>query len=128
MWPSLRRICPFTATLGPRPEANQAEPAGSSLAVRSALLAPAGAGRRRRARGAGRRNLVFVAFRRADEELFLDDFLAPADLLLDLVGDVRIGLEELADIVAALADPLAVPGEPGAGLVDHPGLDAQVDD
>ena len=32
------------------------------------------------------------------------------------------------DVLAALADPLAVVGEPGAGLFDDAGLDAKVDD
>src|SRR5260221_13661575 len=65
---------------------------------------------------------------RSDQQLFLDLHRIAAHLLFDLGGDVRIGLEELAGVVASLADTLAVPGKPSAGLLDHSGLDAQIDD
>src|SRR5690606_5861532 len=32
-----------------------------------------------------------------------------------------------AGVLAALAEPLAIPGEPGAGLLDDAGLDAQIE-
>src|ERR1022692_4258085 len=51
---------------------------------------------------------------RTDEQLFLDLGARVADGLFDLVGDVAVGLQELAGIVAALADALAVEREPGA--------------
>ena len=47
---------------------------------------------------------------------------------LDLAGDVGIALEEGLGVLAALADALAVVGEPGAGFLDHAGLDAEVDE
>src|SRR5690606_22627141 len=47
--------------------------------------------------------------------------------LLDRAGNRRIVLEELAGILTALPQPLAVPGEPGAGLFDNTGLDAQIE-
>src|SRR3546814_7018015 len=49
-----------------------------------------------------------------------------ADLLFDLRGDLRVLLEEGLGVLAALADALAVVGEPGAGLVDDVGLHAEV--
>src|SRR3546814_16232219 len=45
-----------------------------------------------------------------------------ADLLFDLRGDLRVLLEEGLGVLAALADALAVVGEPGAGIVDDVGL------
>ena len=50
-----------------------------------------------------------------------------ADRLFDLAGDLRVVLEILLGVLAALADARAVVGEPGAGLLDHAGLDAEVD-
>src|SRR5438034_2219314 len=46
---------------------------------------------------------------------------------LDLGGDVGIGLEERLGVLAALADALAVIGEPGARLLDDARLHAEVD-
>ena len=40
------------------------------------------------------------------------------DLLLDLGGDVRVFLEELAGVFLALAELVAVVRIPGAGLAD----------
>src|SRR5690348_2447765 len=51
-----------------------------------------------------------------------------ADGALDRVGDLAIVLEEGLGVLAALADALAVIGEPGAGFLDHAGLDAEVDE
>src|SRR3546814_6626063 len=49
-----------------------------------------------------------------------------ADLLFDLRGDLRVLLEDGLGVLAALADALAVVGEPGAGLFDDVGLHAEV--
>ena len=50
-----------------------------------------------------------------------------ADGLLDLGRDLGMVAQELLGVLAALADPLRLVGEPGAGLLDHAGLDAEVD-
>src|SRR5204862_3892485 len=42
-------------------------------------------------------------------------------------GDVGIFLETELGVLPALADALAVVGEPGARFLHHPGLDAEVD-
>ena len=42
--------------------------------------------------------------------------------------DVGVLLEELLGVLAALAEALAVVGEPGAGLLDDAGLDAEIDE
>ena len=62
------------------------------------------------------------------EDLVGDDARILADHGLDLGGHVRIGLEEGLCVLAALADALAVVGEPGAGFLHHAGLDAEVED
>src|SRR5581483_612569 len=41
---------------------------------------------------------------------------------------LRVLLEIGLGILAALADALAVEGEPGAGLLDDPGLDPEIDE
>src|SRR5450631_2970959 len=51
-----------------------------------------------------------------------------ADLLLDLLRHRRILAEELARVVLALADLLALVGVPGAGLLDDAVVDAHLDD
>src|SRR5260221_2812072 len=51
-----------------------------------------------------------------------------ADGTLDGVGDRRVFLEEVLGVLAALADALAVIGEPRARFLDHPGLDAEIDE
>src|SRR6476660_7592136 len=56
-----------------------------------------------------------------DPELLLDP-------LLELFGDVRVLLEERADVLLALAQLLAVVGVPGAGLANDALLDAHVDE
>ncbi len=50
-----------------------------------------------------------------------------ADPLLDRLGHLRVVAQELLGVLASLADPGAVVGEPGAGLLDDVGLDAEVD-
>ena len=51
-----------------------------------------------------------------------------AHLVLDLDREVGVLAQELARVVLALADLLAVVGVPGAALLEHLGLDAHVDD
>src|SRR4029077_14021069 len=55
-----------------------------------------------------------------------------AGLAHHLVGDLdhqlRVGDQELLGLLPALAQLLALVGEPGPGLVDDPEVDAQVDD
>src|SRR5690242_9841436 len=51
-----------------------------------------------------------------------------ADRALDRIGDFGIVLEILLGVLAALADALAVIGEPGAGFLDHAGLDTEIDE
>ena len=43
-------------------------------------------------------------------------------------GELRVVLQELLRVLAALADPQVPVGEPGAGLLDELGLDAHVDE
>src|SRR5262249_38706213 len=62
------------------------------------------------------------------EDLLGDEPGVLAARRLDARGDVRILLEERLGVLAALADALAVVGKPGAGLLDHPGLDAEIED
>src|SRR6478735_6917449 len=45
----------------------------------------------------------------------------------DRTGNVGVALEKGFRVLATLADALAVVGEPGAGLFDHAGLDAEID-
>ena len=49
------------------------------------------------------------------------------DRRFDLGRDIGIGLEKAFGVLAALADALAVIGEPGAGFFHHAGLDAEID-
>src|SRR6478735_1081383 len=68
---------------------------------------------------------VVLAF--AGQDLLGDQAGVLADRGFDLVGDVGIGFQKRLGILAALAEPLAVIGEPGAGLFDEAGLDAEVE-
>src|SRR5438477_12841222 len=70
---------------------------------------------------------VLVAFRSCGD-LLGDEAGVLADGGLDAVRDVRILLEEDLGVLAALADALAVVGEPRAGLFDHAALDAEIED
>src|SRR5580700_6953973 len=63
----------------------------------------------------------------AGENLFGDDAGILPDRHLDFSRDVGIGLEEAFGVLAALADALAVVGEPGAGFLHDAGLDAEID-
>ena len=51
-----------------------------------------------------------------------------ADLALDLGCDFRILFQEGLGVLATLAEALAVIGELGARLLDHPGFDTEVDE
>src|SRR3984957_7160791 len=50
-----------------------------------------------------------------------------ANGVLDLVGHLRIRLQERLGVLAALTQPYTVVRKPGAGLLHHTGLDAEVD-
>src|SRR5215510_5769916 len=67
----------------------------------------------------------FSAFR-AGKDLLADEAGVLANRRFDLGGDVRVALEEAFGVLAALADALGIVGEPGARLLDHAGLDAEV--
>ena len=49
------------------------------------------------------------------------------DQAVDLVGDGRVGLEEVLGRLATLAEPGLAEGEPGAGLGDDVHRDADVE-
>src|SRR5919201_6815976 len=70
---------------------------------------------------------VFVLALLAGENSLGDEAGILPDRGLDLGGDVRVGLEEGLGVLAALADALAVIGEPGARLFDHARLDPEID-
>src|ERR1700694_671450 len=70
---------------------------------------------------------VGVALGTACQNLLRDQAGVLADRGLDLRGHIRIGLEERLRVLAALAEPLAVIGEPGAGFLDDAGLDAEIE-
>src|SRR5581483_1918535 len=71
---------------------------------------------------------VVLVFLLAGEDLLGDQAGVLTDRGLDLGGDIGIVLQEGLGVLAALPDALAVIGEPGARLLDHTGLDAEVDD
>src|SRR5205085_5486263 len=71
---------------------------------------------------------VGVGLALTGENLLGDQAGVLADRGLDLGGHVGVGLQEGFGVLAALAEALAVIGEPGAGLFDHAGLDAEVED
>src|SRR5690349_12392198 len=71
---------------------------------------------------------VGIALGGACENLLGDQTGVLPDRGLDLGGDVGIGLEESFCVLAALAESLAVIGEPGAGFFHDPGLDAEIED
>src|SRR3954447_8931807 len=56
----------------------------------------------------------------ADAQLLLD-------LLLDLVGEVGVVAQEVADVLLALPELIGLVGVPGAGLLHDPLLDADID-
>src|SRR5579859_1517184 len=57
--------------------------------------------------------LFLIVLRTADQQLFCDYGLSAANSLLNVGGDIRIGFQEIADIVSALTNSLAGVGEPG---------------
>src|SRR5262245_6701914 len=62
-----------------------------------------------------------------DHQRFADLFGTAADGIFDPLGDVRIFLEILLGILAALANANRVIAEPGTRLLDQAGLDAEVE-
>src|ERR1700757_86831 len=71
---------------------------------------------------------VGVALGIAGENLLGDQAGVLADRGLDLGGDVGVGLQERLGVLAALAEALAVIGEPRAGFLYDAGLDAEIED
>src|ERR1700694_2628554 len=68
-----------------------------------------------------------VALGTAGQDLLGDQAGVLADRRLDFCGHVGVGLEERLGVLTALAEPLAVIGEPGAGFLDNAGLDAEIE-
>src|SRR5438105_13452938 len=67
-----------------------------------------------------------------DGALYGDRLLArhaqlAADAILDRCAHLRVVLQELLRVLAALAEPLAAVGEPRAALLDNALFDADVD-
>src|SRR5436305_3622755 len=71
---------------------------------------------------------VGVAFRAAGKDLLGDQAGVLPDRGLDLAGHVRVGPQERLGVLAALAEALAVIGEPRAGFLHDAGLDAEIED
>src|SRR5262245_58197261 len=101
-----------------------------------ALLARTGSGRQRRNNAVRQpiilssfRGLVVVAlvFALARYDRLRDQAGILAHGSFDFAGDVRVLFQKLLGILAALTDPLAVIREPGAGFLNHAGLDAEID-
>src|SRR5277367_1040591 len=65
--------------------------------------------------------------RLAGRNLFRDHAGVLPDRRFDFFRDIGIGFHEGFGVLAALADALAVVGEPGAGLFHDAGLDAEID-
>src|SRR6185437_5752024 len=57
-----------------------------------------------------------------------DEAGVAADGALDRIADRRVLLEEVLGVLAALADALAVIGEPRARFLDDAGIDAEIDE
>src|ERR1700730_11272330 len=70
---------------------------------------------------------VGVALGGAGQDLLGDQAGVLADRHLDLRGHVGIGLQKRLRVLAALAEPLTVIGEPGAGFFHDAGLDAEIE-
>src|SRR5207245_6401969 len=51
-----------------------------------------------------------------------------ADLRLDLSGELRVFLQEVAGVVLTLTDAVLLVLVPGAGFVDHAAADAELED
>jgi hypothetical protein len=79
------------------------------------------------ARRLGLRALLGIGALRALEHGRGDEAGVLADLPLDGVGDPGVLLEEGLGVLAPLADPLAVEGEPRARLLDDAGLNPEVE-
>ena len=72
------------------------------------------------------RSAKAVALHRSDLGLSHQAELA-ADAILDRLEDVRVVLEELLGVLAALAETLAAVGEPRAALLDDPLVDGEIE-
>src|SRR5690349_14977236 len=70
---------------------------------------------------------LFLALRPRPPGLCPDSRLG-AHPAFDAGGDLRVVAQELLGVLPPLADALAVATEPGARLLDHIGLDAEVDE
>src|SRR5262249_36144988 len=70
----------------------------------------------------------FLAVLGVGEDALGDQARGLPDRCLDLLRDVGIGLEKRLGVLAALADALAVVGEPRAGFLHHARLDPEVED
>src|SRR5215212_9167066 len=71
---------------------------------------------------------VFRGRRRLVEDAIGEHAGVLADRGLDPVGDLGVVAQELLGVLAALAEALAVVGEPGAGFLDDAGLHAEIDE
>src|SRR5690606_31265642 len=71
--------------------------------------------------------VVGIVFNRP-ENLLADQSGILPDCGFDARSHFRIVLQKCLGVFTALTDPLAVIGEPRAGLLHHPGLDAEIDE
>src|SRR5439155_2178614 len=76
--------------------------------------------------GAG--GLLAVPLRVGCRPRFLDKAEDAPELRLDLPRQVGVLLQELADVLASLAQPSLAIGEPGAALVDDLVRDGEIDE
>src|SRR5260370_712908 len=111
--PAGRAFTRLVATAGNPLQAARARPTTCARAS-SGASAPAGAART----GPRARRIRIEA--RAHAELLLD-------LLLDLVGEVRVAAQEVPGVLLALAELVALVGVPGARLADDRLLHTQID-
>src|SRR5688572_28062842 len=63
----------------------------------------------------------------SDHECLSDLVLLPTNGVLKALGHIRIVLEILLGVLAALADAHRIIAEPGARFFDQPGLDAKIE-
>src|SRR4051794_26308643 len=92
---------------------------------------PGAAGRRGRGTGTGAVLSEIDRRRHHVDRCALVDASADAqlllDLLLDLVGEVGVVAQEVADVLLALPELIGLVGVPGAGLLHDPLLDTDID-
>src|SRR5262249_34388525 len=112
---------------GPRPRPRLPRREARACARAPRANARAGRGSAGRERGASVRfSLALGGFGRLGHAARDADRLA--DPLVDFLRDRGVLPEELARVVLALADLLALVGEPGAGLLDDAVIHAHLDD